>query len=191
MFTRSQVIYKCAHALVNALGHKDDVSKHHSVRVAQVSLMISEQFESGLVDTDTLYLGALCHDIGKIGVPDSILKSTGRLDAECLRIMQRHAVFGADMIESLGIDGTQDIVSIIRHHHESFLGGGYPDGLLGESIPIGARIVSVADYYDALTSSRSYKKAFSQQAALQIMSTERRFDPIVFEAFLNIVSRIS
>lgn len=190
MFTRSQVIYKCAHALVNALGHKDDVSKHHSVRVAQVSLMISEQFDSGIVDTDTLYLGALCHDIGKIGVPDSILKSTGRLDAECLRVMQKHAVYGAGMISSLGIEGTHDIIAIIRHHHESFLGGGYPDGLIGENIPIGARIVSVADYYDALTSSRSYKKAFSQQAALQIMSTERRFDPLVFEAFLNIVSRI-
>lgn len=152
--------------------------------------MISEQFDSGIVDTDTLYLGALCHDIGKIGVPDSILKSTGRLDAECLRVMQKHAVYGAGMISSLGIEGTHDIIAIIRHHHESFLGGGYPDGLIGENIPIGARIVSVADYYDALTSSRSYKKAFSQQAALQIMSTERRFDPLVFEAFLNIVSRI-
>lgn len=105
--------------------------------------------------------------------------------------MQRHTVFGVYMIESLGIGGTQDIVSIVRHHHESFLGGGYPDGLLGDSIPIGARIVCVADYYDALTSSRSYKKALSQQAALHIMSTEHRFDPIVFEAFLSTVSRIS
>lgn len=191
MFTRSQVVYKCAHAFVNALGHKDDVTQHHSVRVAQVSMMISEQFEPGLIDTDTLYLGALCHDIGKIGVPDSILKSAGRLDAECLGIMQQHAVLGGGMFESLGLEGINDIVAIIRHHHESFLGGGYPDGLSGDNIPIGARIVSVADYYDALTSSRSYKKAFSMQAALKIMATEKRFDPTVFEAFLNIVSRIN
>jgi putative nucleotidyltransferase with HDIG domain len=128
---------------------------------------------------------ALLHDVGKLAVPEHILNKPGRLTGPEFEVMKRHAPAGAEILSVVGFP--YPVVPIVRHHHESWDGTGYPDGISGEDIPIGARILSVVDCYDALTSHRPYRPRLEDSAALQII-VERRgtmYDPRVVDAFVK------
>lgn len=132
------------------------------------------------------------HDIGKIGIDEKILNKPGRLTKEEFEIMKTHTVIGANMLESLAIYQSEPLVrvahDICRWHHERFDGKGYPDGLVGDEIPISAQVVSLADVYDALVSERVYKKAFSHERAIQMILNGEcgAFNPVLLECLLEI-----
>ena len=134
--------------------------------------------------------GALLHDIGKLALPDRLLHKPGPLTREEYEQVKYHASIGAEMLEA--VDCAEPLPSIVRHHHENWDGSGYPDGLAGSEIPFGARVLSVVDCYDALTSERPYRPRLSHERALE-MIVERRgimYDPAVTDAFLRIVHRL-
>jgi putative two-component system response regulator len=135
-----------------------------------------------------LWLGGFLHDLGKIAVPDRILLKNGPLDAEERAVIQTHPLVGADLVREMRtLDGVRPI---IRHHHERLDGSGYPDGLRGEEIPLGARIMAVVDVYDALRTARPYKAALSHQKAVALLLRETEagsWDPQVAQAFINLL----
>jgi putative nucleotidyltransferase with HDIG domain len=135
-------------------------------------------------EIQALKAASLLHDVGKISVPEHILNKPGRLTPSELEIMRRHAPVGADILSVIGFP--YPVVPIVRHHHENWDGTGYPDGLAGEAIPIGARILMVVDCFDALTSDRPYRPRFETAAALHVLIDRRgtMYDPQVVDAFL-------
>jgi HD-GYP domain-containing protein (c-di-GMP phosphodiesterase class II) len=141
-----------------------------------------------LSDADVAIIcrGALLHDIGKIGVPDAILNKSGLLDDEERRIMERHPLAGYEML--IGIPYLQDEIPIVLAHQEHWDGGGYPFGLKGNEIPLGARLFAIADTFDALTSDRPYRLGRSCDEALLVIAEEagRQFDPQAVAAFLAV-----
>lgn len=165
---------------------KDFYTQGHCVRVADVACALAER--AGF-DTKTLFwfrIGALLHDVGKLIVPEEVLNKPGRLNEEEWRIMKRHPEAGVELLAD--IDFPWDIRPMVRNHHERWDGCGYPDSLAGESIPISARILCVADVYDALTTTRSYRSGFDHERAVEIMIENNamgHFDPAVFDMFLE------
>jgi putative nucleotidyltransferase with HDIG domain len=135
-------------------------------------------------EIQALKAASLLHDVGKISVPEHILNKPGRLTPSELEIMRRHAPVGADILSVIGFP--YPVVPIVRHHHENWDGTGYPDGLAGETIPIGARILMVVDCFDALTSDRPYRPRFETAAALQVLIDRRgtMYDPRVVDGFV-------
>lgn len=173
-------------ALIAALSYRDHETEGHSRRVVGYSLAIGRKMglEEGALED--LGRGALLHDIGKIGIPDSILHKSDRLSEDEWRIMRRHPDLGFNMLAD--IDFLRSSLPVIRHHHERFDGKGYPAGLKGEAIPLGARIFSVADAYDAMTSDRPHRRALPHLAAVEEIKSQAgaQFDPVVVEAFLSL-----
>jgi putative nucleotidyltransferase with HDIG domain len=148
---------------------------------------------AGVTDAHMLkaiHAAALLHDTGKLAVPEHILNKPGKLTPAEFERMKRHAAVGADILSA--IDFPYPVVPIVRHHHENWDGTGYPDGLSGTNIPVGARILSVVDCYDALTSDRPYRRALSDQEALTIVRERRgtMYDPLVVDAFVTLQSRV-
>jgi putative nucleotidyltransferase with HDIG domain len=173
-------------ALANALDVRDSETGGHSDRVLEyMELVIGELGVSGS-DVAFLRRGALLHDIGKIGVPDNILRKPTSLSESEWTTMRRHPEFGARIIS--GIPFLEDVSRIVRHHHERWDGAGYPDGLRAEDIPLGARIFAAADSFDAMTSDRPYRRALSIDAACDEIARCRatQFDPVVVDAFARI-----
>jgi putative nucleotidyltransferase with HDIG domain len=138
----------------------------------------------------TLRHTALLHDIGKIGISESILQKPGKLTDEEFRFIQCHPVLGAHILES--IEFLREVRSQMKHHHEKFDGSGYPDGLAGSAIPLGARIISVADTYDAMTSTRPYRQGLAHEVALEELKrcSGTQFDPAVVDAFVRVHEHI-
>jgi HD-GYP domain-containing protein (c-di-GMP phosphodiesterase class II) len=183
--------------LAVALEERDSYTSGHSQRVAYYMRVIAEKMgiEGDLLDT--LYTGGLLHDIGKIGIEDNILLKPGRLTDEEFRIIKSHPVRGEALLRRLYATANEQdsqqintILSITRSHHERFDGKGYPDQLKGEEIPLFARIAAVADSFDAMTSSRAYRKGFSfSKACDEIMrNSGTQFCPSVVEAFFQSIS---
>lgn len=168
---------------------KDHYTKGHSDRVAKLSLVLARELYLPNGEIKAIVAASLLHDIGKIDVPDEVLKKNGRLTNEEYEIIKNHPDAGIQRLS--GIKFPWEIVSLIRHHHERYDGKGYPAGLAGELIPLGARIICVADVFDALTSERSYRKAFSSQRALEVMRNEMgmAFDPLVLETLVTVVNQ--
>ncbi len=156
-------IYQSLHGLANALEAKDAYTRGHSERVGALGRRIAASLNLPPDQVDTVGQAGLLHDIGKIGVPETVLRKRGALDADEWALMRRHPVIGAQIVAPFDFFSAGAIV--IRHHHERCDGSGYPDGLAGEAIPVGARIVAVADVHDALTSDRPYRPALSREAA--------------------------
>jgi HD-GYP domain-containing protein (c-di-GMP phosphodiesterase class II) len=154
-------------ALAAAAEAKDDYTESHPHRVANSALHLGMRLHFQESDLIALYRGGLIHDIGKIAVPDSILRKPGPLNAEEERQMRAHPIIGESIVKSL--PSAADILPIIRHHHERFDGGGYPDGLAGHKIPLLARIVSVCDAYDALASDRPYRAKRNPEEAIETL----------------------
>jgi len=180
-----QLFYGLIRALVSTIEAKDQYTRGHTERVTTYSMAIGE--EMGLTDDEkhTLQLGALLHDVGKIGIPEKILKKPGKLTPGEYEIMKRHPDIGADILEH--INGIGEIADIVRYHQEKFDGTGYPAGLKGEDIPLYDRVVAVADAYDAMTSSRSYRRNFSEEEVMKEFNrcAGFQFDRRVVEAFFR------
>ena len=157
-------------ALVAAVEAKDPYTRGHTQRVAALSVQIGEELRLSPERLRTLGQSAILHDIGKIGVPDAILNKPGPLSAEERALIQEHPVRGYEIIK--GIRSLRRELGGVRSHHERLDGTGYPDGLRGEAIPLEARIIAVADVYDALTSQRAYRAALPTAQALAIIATE-------------------
>lgn len=173
--------------LVQAVDAKDSYTTGHSVRVARYSKMIAEKLGYGKEFNDSLYYTALLHDVGKIGVDDAILRKPGRLNAEEYAAIKEHTVTGSKILSK--ITSMPELMHGAMYHHERWDGGGYPEGLKGEAIPLNARIIAVADAYDAMSSNRSYRKAMSQQRvrAEIIAGTGTQFWPPAANAMLELI----
>jgi len=156
--------------LANALEAKDEYTRGHSDRVAALARRLA--LEAGLTvrQADVIAQSGLLHDLGKIGVPEHILRKSGPLTREEWAVMRRHPVTGSQIVAP--IESFAEGALIVRHHHEREDGSGYPDGLSGETIPLGARVVAVADVYDALTSERPYRRALTHTEALERLTAE-------------------
>ena len=170
-----------------AVEAKDPYTRGHSDRVAEYSVLIAKKLGLSEKDIDTIRIGGLFHDIGKIGVPDVILRKTEKLTNEEFNEIKKHPSTGASILAQASI--FQNIVPIVKYHHERYDGNGYPEKLSGENIPFFARIAAVADTFDAMTSRRTYRDALD----LDIVKEEIRkckgsqFDPQIADIFLDII----
>ncbi len=171
-------------SLVQALEARDPYTRHHSDNVTRLAVGIGRAFGMDDDDLVTLRRAALVHDIGKIGVPDAILRKPGPLTPEERQIIERHPLIGVRILDQLPFLDHE--IPIVRHHHERWDGRGYPDGLAGPAIPLGARVLAVADAFDAITSQRVYREARSLPEAMHILVAEagRQFDSKVVDALL-------
>ena len=164
---------------------KDGGTECHVERVARAARALGEA--AGLPDAalDNLYFGGMVHDIGRIGVPDSLLAKPGPLNPDEVNVMRRHVAIGVEIAHELR--SAADVIPIIKHHHERFDGSGYPDGLGGSRIPMVAMIVSICDAYDAMTSNRPYRPAMSTAAAIDQLRSGAgaQFDPALLALFLD------
>jgi HD-GYP domain-containing protein (c-di-GMP phosphodiesterase class II) len=156
--------------LANAIEAKDPYTRGHSERVGAWSRRIALGLGLAPTDVETVAQAGLLHDIGKIGVPELILRKRGTLDDAEWSVMRRHPLIGAQIVAPF--ECLAGAALVIRHHHERRDGSGYPDGLAGDAIPVGARIVAVADVFDALTSERPYRSALPRHAALEHLVSE-------------------
>ena len=187
----NRLLLSTVETLATAIDAKDEVTHDHIRRVQQGTLGLAR--ELGVTDADTLMgleAAALLHDTGKIAVPEHILNKPGRLTPAEFEKMKRHAPIGAEILST--IEFPYPVVPIVRHHHENWDGTGYPDGLKGADIPLGARILSVVDCFDALTSDRPYRRRMTEQDALKIIVDRRgtMYDPVVVDAFLASHQRV-
>ena len=177
--------------LATAIDAKDQVTHGHIRRVQQLAVSLARSIGiSGDLQIKAIEAASLLHDMGKLAVPDYILNKPGPLTPAEFDKMKLHASVGADILSA--IEFPYPVVPIVRHHHENWDGSGYPDGLSGSGIPIGARVLSVVDCFDALTSDRPYRPRLSDEAALQIILDRRgrMYDPDVVDTFLAIHHRL-
>jgi putative nucleotidyltransferase with HDIG domain len=172
--------------LANALEAKDPYTRGHSQRVSVFARRLAEVTGLPAREAEIIAQAGLLHDIGKIGVPEAVLGKPGRLDPDEWEVMRRHPVLGAQIVAPFEFFAAGAI--IVRHHHERWDGSGYPDGLRGTAIPLGARIVAVVDVYDALTSSRPYREALPHHTAVQYLAEEagRTLDEDIVATFLRL-----
>lgn len=173
--------------IANTIDAKDEYTKGHSYRVAQYSQMLARELGMSDEDVENVHAVALLHDIGKIGVPDSILNKPRRLTDEEYAIMKKHPSIGAEILKDINILDGLDIGA--KYHHERFDGRGYPDGLKGNDIPYIAKIIGIADAYDAMSSNRVYRKRFSDEKILEEIEKCKgtQFDPDVADAFIRLL----
>jgi putative nucleotidyltransferase with HDIG domain len=180
---RDEAYFRNLEALARVIDARDPYTFEHSARVAAISLELAKGMNLAEADLVVLRRAGLLHDVGKIGVSDKILAKTGPLNDEEWASIRRHPVIGYEMLKDVPF--LQPSLDPIRHHHERWDGEGYPDGLKGASISQLARIVTLADAFDAMTSDRPYRKGFSFEFAARTMVSEagRQFDPVVVDAF--------
>ena len=173
-------------SLVSTIEARDPYTKDHSHRVTHWAVQIAQAMGSGQDDVDVIKFAGYLHDIGKIGIRDSVLMKPGSLTPEEMAVIRTHPIIGERIVKPLGLLPMER--SIIRHHHERWDGKGYPDGLQGEGIPLPARILAVADVFDAVTSNRVYRKARSPEEALRELqrSVGTQFDRQVVLAFRDV-----
>ncbi len=177
-------------ALAGLMDAREHQTGRHSVRVAEVSLLLAKKMGLSEKDCRDIYEGALLHDIGKIGIPDSVLLKNGPLDEAEWAIMKQHPEIGYRVISSGKF--FQKAADIVYCHQERYDGTGYPRGLKGDQIPLGARVFSVADAYDAMRSKRPYKNSFSAYETLARILEERgrQFDPVVVDVLVQCQAEI-
>jgi len=173
--------------LCKAAEYRDPETGAHILRMAHYSQLIARGLGLSIDDQELLLEAAPMHDIGKVGIADKILLKPGRLDAEEFEVMKQHAIYGHELLHGSSSRVLQAGAEIARGHHEKFDGSGYPGGIAGSDIPIFSRIVAVADVFDALTSERPYKKAWTLEAAVDflVQGSGSHFDPQCVQAFLN------
>jgi len=194
------------HALVGLLEVRNIESSNHTKRTQWIMKTLCEHLKnkgmySDILDDEyikVLFQTAPLHDIGKVGIPDSILLKPGRLNPEEYDLMKKHTTYGVEALRyDSELEGTSEFIrtaiEIVGTHHEKFDGTGYPDGLSGNEIPFSGRLMAIIDVYDALTSKRIYKSALTHKEALEIIKNERgkHFDPILVDAFFEIEKEVS
>lgn len=175
--------YETVEAMAESIEKKDSYTGGHTKRVVYYSMLISKYLNLTQEQLERIKLGALLHDIGKIGIEDKILKKQSPLDTEEWKVMQNHPALGYDIMSR--VEGLRDVIGGMKFHHERWDGKGYPLGLKGEEIPFIARIISVADTYDAMTSTRPYRKGMDPKKAFEEITRYKgtQFDPVIVEAF--------
>lgn len=173
--------------IANAVDSRGAYVNGHSERVAEYAVLIARKLEMAEREVHLIYQTALMHDVGRIGIPDSILNKPGRLSASEMELIRNHSNIGADILKD--IKSMKDVSIGVRFHHERYDGNGYPAGISGEDIPIFSRIIAVADAYEAMTHDRVYRRRLSDEEVLQEMRNERgkQFDPVVIDAFLELL----
>lgn len=183
----ADVLLKALKALMRALDAKDHYSSGHSQRVVRLAMLMADELKLGEQERYTLQLSAFLHDIGKIGMPDSILKKADNLEDYEFRKAKDHPIIGSKIIGE--IEELSEVASIVRHHHERFDGAGYPDGLKGEAIPFFSRILAILDAYEALVSDRVYRKAVHTNQALKEIKDNagKQFDPFLVDVFARVI----
>jgi putative nucleotidyltransferase with HDIG domain len=187
----NRVFLSTIEALALAIDAKDQVTHGHIRRVQRYTMALAKAL--GVTEEkqlDALKAAALLHDTGKLAVPEYILNKPGPLTPAEFERMKVHAAVGADILKSINFP--YPVEPMVRHHHENWNGTGYPDGLAGQQIPLGARILSVVDCYDALTSDRPYRPRYSRQHAEQVLRERRGiwYDAWVVDAFLGILDKL-
>jgi putative nucleotidyltransferase with HDIG domain len=177
------MLFSTAEAFAFAIEAKDPYTYGHSKRVSEMTVQISLHLGLSPDKLNRIRLAALLHDIGKIGTPEDILHKSGKLTPDEMSKIKEHSVIGSRMVEH--IKRMTEIAQWIYHHHEKYDGSGYPAGIGGNAIPLASRIISIADNYDALTSDRPYRKAFTKEESIRIMrkSVGLHFDPFLFRYF--------
>lgn len=178
------VLVESLRAIISSLEEKDSYTHGHSIRVAEYSVMLAAEIGLSEVEIREVELSALFHDIGKIGIPDSVLLKPARLTRAEFEIMKSHPVRSARIIEK--ITPLRNLIPGIKFHHERFDGLGYPEGLAGHDIPLYARIILIADTYDAMTSTRPYRLALDKEVAFAELRkcSGTQFDPALVDAFI-------
>ena len=177
-------------SLANALDVRDGYTSGHSHRVSQLSCAVASALQLGPDEIERIRVGALLHDIGKIGISDSLLQKTGRLTDEEFALVKEHPVIGRRILE--GVQGFAPFLAAVELHHENWDGSGYPKGQSCEETPIDARIIHVADAYDAMTTDRSYRASMTREKAISelIKYAGSQFDPRIVEEFVNLPAEI-
>ena len=173
--------------LARTLDAKDPYTQGHSYRVSELCVMIAKKLHIAPEMIDELHNGALLHDIGKIGVPDAVLRKPDRLTDEEFEMMKKHPVIGFEICQPLGLG--EGILMLIRNHHEKLDGSGYPDGLKLGELPLLLRIICVADAFDAMSSSRPYRKSMDTQVRNEQLNrfAGTQFDPIIVETLKGLL----
>jgi diguanylate cyclase (GGDEF)-like protein len=176
-------------ALVMAVDNKDRYTRRHSEDVTEYALWIAEEMALSEETLRQIRIGALLHDVGKIGVPDEILRKPARLTPEEFEVLHRHPWIGALIVSA--VPGMEGVVEAVRSHHERWDGNGYPNQLSGEDIPLIGRIMAVADAFSAMTSDRTYRRALNWEFALQEIKANKgtQFDPSIVDVFLRVATK--
>jgi response regulator RpfG family c-di-GMP phosphodiesterase len=182
-------LFSTLYAFVEAIEARDPYTKQHSSRVAEIALDIGKEMDCSQEELNRLSFSGYLHDIGKIGIRDSILLKPGRLTDEEFEVIKKHPTIGASIIGHLGLMSEEQ--KVIRHHHERWDGSGYPDGLQGEAIPFLSRILAVADVYDAMASDRAYRKKIADEVIIENIrqNAGTQFDARVVNGFLRVSDR--
>lgn len=180
-----ETFYSVVFALADTIEKRDPYTGGHTRRVMNYSIATGIEMGLNSEEIEKLKLAAILHDIGKIGIRDFILLKEGMLTDEEFSMMKNHTIYGAEILSQ--IKQLKEIVNGVKYHHEKFDGTGYPEGLRGEEIPIIARIIAVADAFDAMTTDRPYRKGLSSELAIRELknSAGSQFDPMVIEAFIK------
>jgi putative nucleotidyltransferase with HDIG domain len=178
-------------ALAEAIDARDHYTHSHSMNVAKYAVAIAQEMHLSVKETELIREACELHDLGKIGIEDSILMKPSSLTAEEWALVKRHPITGAQILEPLTF--LNGVIDLVRQHHEHYDGSGYPDGMKADNILLGARIIHLADAYDAMTSARAYRKEpFSKEAAVVEINkySGTQFDPKVADVFMQIVDRL-
>lgn len=183
------LFFGTVNALSQAIDAKDGFTRGHADRVSRIAGAIAREMRLSERQIEQIELAGLLHDIGKIGVEDRILMKPSRLEADEQELMRRHPIYGASILEPSA--ALRPLVPLVLHHHESFDGSGYPEGLKADQIPLGSRIIIVADAYEAMTSDRIYRKAMGHERAMQQLNRFKgmQFDPNVVRALETLIER--
>ncbi len=188
-FGRKELYLKTITALTSAIDAKDRYTRNHSRNVARYAVVLGEKLGLSSEEIMNINYGAILHDIGKIGVPEATLNKPGRLTPHEFELIKTHPTIGVNILAP--IDFLEEAMNVVRHHHERYDGSGYPSGLKGESIPYAARIVAIADAWDAMTSHRSYRRALTVEAAIRELQAGSggQFDPAMVNIFTYIIQK--
>jgi len=180
-----QSILDTVTSLAYAVDAKDQYTQGHSQKVSAYAALLAEALGMTESEVEEIRLGAVLHDVGKVGIPEAILNKSGPLNPEEWETMKQHVNYGGKILEPLL--PLARVRQMVLHHHEFFDGSGYPSGVSGENIPLGARIITIADSYDTITSDRSYKKGRPAQEALSELErcVNAQFDPRLVEVFVK------
>jgi HD-GYP domain-containing protein (c-di-GMP phosphodiesterase class II) len=184
-----ELFFGTVQALSQAIDAKDGFTRGHADRVSRIGGAIAREVGLSERHIEQIELAGLLHDIGKIGVEDRILMKPQRLEQDEQELMRRHPIYGASILEPSA--ALRPLVPMVLHHHENYDGSGYPEGLKGEEIPIGSRIIIVADAYEAMTSDRIYRKAIGHDRAMEQLNKFKgvQFDPKVVRALEQVVQK--
>ncbi|MBP1626503.1 MAG: hypothetical protein H6Q00_978 [Holophagaceae bacterium] len=180
-------IHAFIESFVSTLEAKDSYTAGHSQRVSDLAASLAHELRLPPSEVSAIHIAGDLHDIGKVGIPDGILLKSGQLTPAEYQVIQTHSVIGFDILKR--VKGLEEVARMVRHHHERYDSRGYPDGLEGEAIPLGARILAIADSFDAMTSNRTYRPVRSPDAALEELWRERgkQFDPYLVACFCGLL----